>query len=122
MGVPQDENPRSASGLTASEIACVAFTATQAYKELIDQEPRTWAQLEPQDRKEIVGQVVAAMIGQSTTASRNHAIWANNMKERGITVEDDPRVGMLFGELPQEERRKAYIFEAVVRTLLADLV
>lgn len=120
-GVPQNEDPRSASGLTASEIAVIAYTAVQVYKEAIEQEPRDWHAIQALDRKEIVGQVVAAMIGQSTTASRNHAIWAKNMKARGLTVEDNPFIGMLFGELPQQERRKAYIFEAVVRTLLADL-
>lgn len=121
QGSPQDEDPRSASGLTASEIAVVGFTACQVYKEAVGQTPRVWHQLDPLDRKEIVGQVVAAMTGQNTHPARNHDTWVKNMLARGITAEDDPRVGMIWSDLPEQERRKAYLFEAITRALLTRL-
>ena len=111
----------SASGLTAAEIAVVAFTAGQVYKEAIGQTPRSWAQLEPVDRGEIVGQVVASMVGQATSPARNHAAWCENMRARGLTRHDDERIGMLWSELPANERRKAYLFEGIVRVLLTNL-
>ncbi len=121
IGMPQDENPTSASGLSASWIATIAYTAVQAYKEGIAQEPVMWGDLEPGDRKEIVGQVVASMIGQATSPARNHALWCENMRSQGKTRYNDERIGMLWNELPAEERRKAYLFEAVVRALLTTL-
>ena len=119
MGWPTDPDPLVTQvGLVASEIASVAFVAVQAYKERCEQEPISWGTLEPEIRGKITAQVVRAMQGQATHPAANHEAWRQNMIAAGVSAEDDPRVGMPWGNLPLVERRKAVIFEAVVHALI----
>ncbi len=119
MGRHTDPDPLVAQiGLVASEIASIAFVAVQAYKERCEQEPISWGQLEPEHRDQITAQVVRAMQGQATAAARNHEAWSKNMEAKGLTSKDDPRIGMPWGNLPVVERRKSFLFEAVVHALI----
>jgi len=121
QGVGQDPDPVAReSNLKASVIAAVAYSTVQAYKMLglKSQDVVYWDELSDEVKQSITAQVIAAMTGQAGHPARNHDRWCKYMRSKGVTAEDDPRVGTAYFDLPPEERRKAVLFEAVVVALL----
>ncbi len=118
-GVPSDPDPRSPeSGLRASSVAAIAYDAVQRYKEQIGQTYVWWVNLEEPVQSEIHDNVAAMFRGENMNVAANHSTWVKNQLARGVTVEDDPRVGQAWGEIDPVERRKVLIFVRVVSALL----
>lgn len=117
-GSPSDPDPVTIHGFRASTIAAVAFGAVQSYKaRCLKQTPRVWDLLTVEDRDQITEHVRAILRGETVGPGSMHQQWAANMRERGITAEQDPRVAQAWGDLDEGERRKGYIFAQVLLSL-----
>lgn len=126
-GVPQqgtigDPDPTSLnSGMKASEIAAVAYGTVQSYKRQVAQESFPWLALSERTQTQITAFVCQVMSEGIGGPAANHEVWRKNRLEAGVTVADDPRVGLPWGDLEPVERRKSMIFTQVVMALLREV-
>lgn len=121
-GIAKNPNPRAPSGLTANQIARVAYNAVQDYKVMIGQVPNPpfedLLEVEPLKASGIVEQVAMILEGRSVGGASNHELWQKHMKAQGVTFEDDPRVDQPWLGMKPEESRKALLFNQVCVALI----
>ncbi|KKN14357.1 hypothetical protein LCGC14_0996860 [marine sediment metagenome] len=121
-GSPADPDPLTIHGFRMAKIAAVAFGAVQLYKwSLLKQQPRIWDSLTPEERKQITEAVRPLLSGGDFSPTAMHEVWARDRREAGVTVEQDPRVGLPWGDLDETERRKGFIFAQVCIALTRDV-
>lgn len=121
VGNPQDIDPiAEACSLRASAIARIAYAACQVYKREKGGigDYYEWEDLQPGYQGEIVAQVILAMHNLAPHPARNHERWRENMRNRGLTAADVPNIGKTWIELTEADRRKAWLFEAVVLAMI----
>ena len=121
-GSPADPDPVTVHGFRMSEIAAVAFGAVQSYKQrILKQKIRIWDHVAPHERAQIAEQVRPLLSGGDFSPTAMHDTWAHNLEAAGVTVEQNPQVGMSWGDLDEAERRKGFIFAQVCIALTRDV-
>ena len=118
-GIAANPNPKASSGLDAQTIAVIAYDAVQTYKvEALGQVGHPYQMLNQDAQAGIVGQVVLILEGRSTGAGSNHDLYMANLKARGVTTEEDPRVDLPWLGMKPTESRKALLFNQVCVALI----
>jgi hypothetical protein len=120
-GIPSDPNPIALSGLSAREIAEIAYNAVQAYKEVIDQSPVWYCDRPLRDQAQIQETVAKVLRGEVLGAAAMHEIWKENTvgdREVPAAIEEDPRLGQAWLEMDPSESRKGLIFQVVLTALV----
>lgn len=128
--LPDDPNPLAPlSGLHASEIAVIAHAANLAYRTILGDEPGPgWLDMDPAEQESVIAGVCAVLAGSVNGPAYSHKAWYDRKLSEGWVygtvkdVEAKIHPNMIahgvWGDLPDDERRKDLLFLAVVVSLI----
>lgn len=102
------------SGVTASEIARVAYEARRCYaRALREPAPPRWEDAPPGARNEAIAGVEAVLTGQARSGAHLHDAWI-----RRASRDDVGALAPGYDQLGVDQRRKVLLFRAVVLAMV----
>jgi hypothetical protein len=102
------------SGVSASEIARVAYEAQRCYaRALREPPPPPWDEAPPRLQLEAIAGAEAVLTGRARSGAHLHDAWL-----RRAGPDDLPRLPPGYAELHVDQRRKVLLFRAVVLALV----
>jgi hypothetical protein len=119
---------RNRAARELAQVAMVVHTAVNAYAQLLGEKAVAWEDLPAPNRKGVINSIERIVHGDIGGPVGCHDAWLTFMTENGWTfgetkdyeAKTHPQLKP-WSELPAEQRRKDFLFHAVVKALTRDI-